>query len=232
MIAIGQGAKKVVDDQISTMGTNVVSVMSNFTNTQSTARQAAGSGNTLEEEDVDAILDKVDGVLYASPVYNTFGQLKYGNNNWRGRIMGVDVDYFLIRDMKMESGDFFYPSEVESGAKVCVLGKTVADNLFVGEDPVGKIMRIRNIPFTVKGVLKSKGQGTMGNDQDDIVLAPFTTTSTRLIGHRWRFLTIIVSAVSQERIPIVQEDISNLMQARHSGTTLSLIHISEPTRPY
>ncbi|HPB43605.1 MAG TPA: ABC transporter permease, partial [Candidatus Syntrophosphaera sp.] len=115
MIAIGQGAKKVVDDQISTMGTNVVSVMSNFTNTQSTARQAAGSGNTLEEEDVDAILDKVDGVLYASPVYNTFGQLKYGNNNWRGRIMGVDVDYFLIRDMKMESGDFFYPSEVESG---------------------------------------------------------------------------------------------------------------------
>ncbi|OQB92172.1 MAG: Macrolide export ATP-binding/permease protein MacB [Candidatus Cloacimonetes bacterium ADurb.Bin117] len=178
---------------------------------------------------MDAILDKVDGVLYASPVYNTFGQLKYGNNNWRGRIMGVDVDYFLIRDMKMESGDFFYPSEVESGAKVCVLGKTVADNLFVGEDPVGKIMRIRNIPFTVKGVLKSKGQGTMGNDQDDIVLAPFTTTSTRLIGHRWRFLTIIVSAVSQERIPIVQEDISNLMQARHSGTTAADFMVSSQT---
>ncbi len=172
MIAIGQGAKKVVDDQISTMGTNVVSVMSNFTNTQSTARQAAGSGNTLEEDDVDAIRDQVDGVLYASPVYNTFGQLKYGSNNWRGRVLGVDVDYFLIRDMRMESGDFFYPSEVENGAKVCVLGKTVADNLFVGEDPVGKIMRIRNIPFTVKGVLKSKGQSTMGNDQDDIVLAP------------------------------------------------------------
>ena len=229
MIAIGQGAKKVVDDQISTMGTNVISVMSNFTNTQSTARQAAGSGNTLEEGDVDAIRNQVDGVLYASPVYNTWGQLKFGSNNWRGRIMGVDVDYFLIRDMQMESGDFFYPSEVENGAKVCVLGKTVADNLFVGEDPVGKIMRIRNIPFTVKGVLRSKGQSTSGNDQDDIVLAPYSTTSTRLIGARWRFLTIIVSAVSQERIPIVQEDISNLMQGRHSGTTAADFMVSSQT---
>jgi putative ABC transport system permease protein len=143
--------------------------------------------------------------------------------------MGVDVDYFLIRDMQMESGDFFYPSEVENGAKVCVLGKTVADNLFVGEDPVGKIMRIRNIPFTVKGVLRSKGQSTSGNDQDDIVLAPHSTTSTRLIGARWRFLTIIVSAVSQERIPIVQEDISNLMQGRHSGTTAADFMVSSQT---
>ncbi|MDD3144442.1 MAG: ABC transporter permease, partial [Candidatus Cloacimonetes bacterium] len=183
----------------------------------------------LEEGDVDAIRNQVDGVLYASPVYNTWGQLKFGSNNWRGRIMGVDVDYFLIRDMQMESGDFFYPSEVENGAKVCVLGKTVADNLFVGEDPVGKIMRIRNIPFTVKGVLRSKGQSTSGNDQDDIVLAPHSTTSTRLIGARWRFLTIIVSAVSQERIPIVQEDISNLMQGRHSGTTAADFMVSSQT---
>ncbi len=225
----GQGAKKVVDDQISTMGTNVVMVMSNFTNTQSTARQAAGSGNTLEEDDVDAIRHQVDGVLFASPVYNTWGQLKYGSNNWRGRIMGVDVDYFQIRDQQADSGDLFYPSEVENGAKVCVIGKTVADNLFVGEDPVGKIMRIRNIPFTVKGVLRSKGQSTMGNDQDDVVLTPYTTASTRLIGARWRFLTIIVSAESKERIPLVQSDISSLMQARHSGTTAADFVVSSQT---
>ncbi len=229
MIAIGQGAKKVVDDQINTMGTNVIMVMSNFSNTQGTARQAAGSGNTLEEDDVQAILDQVDGVLYASPVFNTFGQLKFGSNNWRGRIMGVDVDYFLIRDMQVESGDSFYSSEVENGAKVCVIGKTVADNLFAGADPVGKIMRIRNIPFTVKGVLKSKGQSTTGNDQDDIVITPHTTASTRLIGARWRFLTIVVSAESKERIPLVQEDISNLMQARHSGTKSDDFVVSSQT---
>jgi len=229
MIAIGQGAKKVVDDQISTMGTNVIMVMSNFTNTQSTARQSAGSGNTLEEEDVSAILDQVDGVLYASPVYNTFGQLKYGSNNWRGRIMGVNVDYFSIRDMVAESGDFFHSSEVENGAKVCVLGKTVADNLFNGVDPVDKIIRVRGIPFTVKGVLKSKGQSSMGQDQDDVVLAPYTTTSTRLIGHRWRFLTIAVSAESKDRIPMVQEDIKNVLLGRHRGTTEADFMISSQT---
>jgi putative ABC transport system permease protein len=229
MIAIGQGAKKVVDDQISSMGTNVIMVMSNFTNTQSTARQAAGSGNTLEEADVDAIRSQVDGVLYASPVYNTFGQLKYGSNNWRGRIMGVDMDYFQIRDMEIDNGETFYGSEVENGAKVCVIGKTIADNLFVGVDPVGKIMRIRNIPFTVKGVLKSKGQSTMGSDQDDVILTPYTTTVTRLIGARWRFLTIIVSAEAKERIPIVQEDILNLLIGRHSGTTADDFSVSSQT---
>ncbi|MBW6513683.1 MAG: ABC transporter permease [Candidatus Syntrophosphaera sp.] len=229
MIAIGQGAKKVVDDQISSMGTNVIMVMSNFTNTQSTARQAAGSGNTLEEGDVDAIRSQVNGVLYASPVYNTWGQLKHGSNNWRGRIMGVDVDYFQIRAMDVEEGDFFYSSDVESGAKVCMIGKTVANNLFAGIDPVGKIIRIRNIPFTVKGVLRSKGQSSMGADQDDVVLAPYTTTATRLIGARWRFMTIAVSAQSKDIIPMVQNDISNLLQGRHRGTTADDFVVSSQT---
>ncbi len=229
MIAIGQGAKKVVDDQISSMGTNVIMVMSNFTNTQNTARQSAGSGNTLEEADVDAIRDKVNGVLYVSPIYNTFGQLKYGNSNWRGRIMGVDVDYFRIRDMDIDNGDTFYSSEVENGEKVCVLGKTVADNLFAGIDPIGKIIRIRNIPVTVKGVLKSKGQSSMGSDQDDVVLLPYTTTETRFMGHRWIFMTIIVSAESKDMIPVVQDDILNVLQSRHSGTTKDDFVVSSQT---
>lgn len=219
MIAIGQGATKVVNDQISSMGTNVIMVMSNTSNTQSRARQAAGSGNLLDEGDVKAIQETIDGVLYVSPVYSTYGQLKYGSNNWRGSIAGADVDYFLIRDLSLEEGQYFYPSEVESGAKVCVIGKTVADNLFLGEDPVGKTMRIRHIPFTVKGVLKSKGASSMGMDQDDIVIAPYTTTVSRLIGQRWRFMTIMVSAVSKEKIPMVQEDIMNLLLTRHNGTT-------------
>ncbi len=229
MIAIGQGAKQVVDDQISSMGTNVIMVMSNFTNTQSTARQSAGTGNTLEESDVDAIRQQVNGILYVSPVYNTFGQIKYGSNNWRGRVMGVDVDFFQIRDMRVDEGEFFYSSEVENGAKVCVIGKTVADNLFAGVDPVGKVVRIRNIPFEVKGVLKAKGQSSMGNDQDDVVIAPYTTTATRLMGHRWRFLTIVVSAESKDRIPMVQEDISNLLQNRHRGTTSEDFSVNSQT---
>lgn len=229
MIAIGQGAKKVVDDQINSMGTNVIMVMSNFTNTQSTARQAAGSGNTLEEEDVTAIRARVQGVLYASPVYHTGGQIKYGSNNWRSEVNGVDVDYFMIRSLEMEGGDFFHSSDVDNGAKVCVIGKTVADNLFAGIDPVGKIIRIRNIPFTITGVLKSKGQNMMGSDQDDIVLAPYTTVTTRLMGHRWRFLTIIVSAESKERIPLVREDILSLLQGRHRGTTAEDFMVNSQT---
>jgi len=141
----------------------------------------------------------------------------------------VDVDYFQIRDLSMENGDTFYASDVESGTKVCVIGKTVADNLFAGIDPVGKVIRIRNIPFTVRGVLRSKGASASGMDQDDIVLAPFTTTSTRLMGHRWRFLTIFVSAESKERIPLVQEDILNLLQNRHRGTTADDFSVSSQT---
>jgi putative ABC transport system permease protein len=229
MIAIGEGAKRVVDDQISGMGTNVIMVMSNFSNSRSTARSAAGSGNILEEADVDAIRSQVDGVLNVSPIYNTYGQLKYENNNWRARVMGVDVDYFQIRNLEMESGQYFYSSDVESGAKVCVIGRTIADNLFAGLDPVGETIRIRNIPFTVRGVLRAKGQTAMGSDQDDIILAPYTTTATRLMGHRWRFLMINVSAESKERIPLVQEDILNLLQMRHQGTTSEDFVVSSQT---
>jgi len=217
MLAIGQGAKKIVEDQVNSMGTNVIMVFSNFS--QSTVRQAAGGGNLLEIEDVEAIQNQLDGILYATPVYNSFGQLKYEGNNWRTGIMGVDADFFFIRDMQVSSGELFHSSDVENGAKVCVIGKTVADNLFGDVDPVDKIIRIRNIPFTVKGVLKSKGQSVMGNDQDDTVIAPYTTVYTRLLGHRWRNMTILVSASSRDVIHIVQQDIMDLLQTRHRGTT-------------
>ncbi|MGI6198543.1 MAG: ABC transporter permease [Candidatus Cloacimonadaceae bacterium] len=219
MLAIGEGAKKIVEDQINSMGTNVIMVSSNFMSQQSNVRQAQGSGNLLEVEDVEAVKDDIDGVLYASPILNTWGRLKYENQNWRGGVMGVDVDYFNIRNMTAEQGELFYPSDVENSSKVCVIGKTIADNLFGDVDPVGKIMRIRNIPFTVKGVLKAKGENVMGMDQDDIVLVPHTTALTRLIGHRWRFMSMIVSAESKERIQMVQQDILELLQNRHRGTT-------------
>jgi len=217
MLAIGQGAKKIVEDQVNSMGTNVIMVYSNFS--QSSVRQAAGGGNLLDTKDVEAMRNQLDGVLYATPVYNTWGQLKFEGNNWRTGIMGVDADFFFIRDMKVSSGELFYPTDVENGAKVCVIGKTVADNLFADVDPVGKIIRIRNIPFTIKGVLEAKGQSVMGNDQDDTVIAPYTTVYQRLLGHRWRNMTILVSATSRDVIHIVQQDIMDLLQTRHRGTT-------------
>lgn len=219
MLAIGKGAQKIVEDQVNSMGTNVIMVTTNFMQSSSNVRQAAGTGNLLEVEDVDAIRDKVNKVLYASPVYNTWGQLKYEGNNWRTGIMGVDVDYFFIREMRVSQGELFHASEVESGAKVCVIGKTVADNLFNGIDPVDKIIRIRNIPFTVKGVLEAKGQNVMGMDQDDTVIAPYTTTYTRLLGQRWRNMMVLVSAQSKDDIPLVQQDILDMLQSRHRGTT-------------
>jgi len=219
MLAIGQGAKKIVEDQIDSMGTNVIIVTVNFSQSSSNVRQAAGSGSLLELADVDAIRQQVSGVLYTSPVYNSGGQLKYESKNWRTGIMGVDVDYFFIRKMDISAGELFNASDVDNGAKVCVIGKTVADNLFGDIDPVGKIMRIRNIPFTIKGVLVAKGQNAMGNDQDDIVLAPYSTVYDRLLGQHWRNMMIMASAASKEDIPVVQQDILDLLQARHRGTT-------------
>ncbi len=219
MLAIGQGAKKLVEDQIDSMGTNVIIVSVNFSRSSSNVSQGAGTGSLLELSDALAIRDQIEGTLYTTPVYTTGGQLKYESKNWRTGIWGVDADYFFIRNMSAASGELFNSSDVENGNKVCVIGKTVADNLFGDVDPVDKIIRIRNIPFKVKGVLESKGQNAMGGDQDDTVLAPYSTVYARLLGQRWRNMMIMVSAESKEQIPIVQQDILDLLQARHRGTT-------------
>lgn len=227
MLAIGQGAKTIVEEQVNSMGTNVIMVNSNFSRTS--VRQAAGGGNLLNVEDVKAIRDQLEGVLYASPIYNSWGQLKYEGNNWRGSVMGVDADYFFIRDMNASSGDLFFYSDVENATKVCVIGKTVADNLFIDQDPVGKIIRIRNIPFKVQGVLSAKGQSVMGQDQDDIVIAPYTTVYQRLLGSHWRVMSILVSATSRENIHLVQQNIMDLLQARHRGSTSEEFVVSSQT---
>ncbi|MFA7640816.1 MAG: ABC transporter permease, partial [Candidatus Cloacimonadaceae bacterium] len=122
MLAIGQGAQKIVEDQVNSMGTNVIMAYSNFSGTA--VRQAAGGGNLITVDDVEAMRE-LDGLLYATPVYNSWGQLKYEGQNWRGSITGVDADYFFIRNMSIAEGDFFYGSDVENGNKVCVIGKTV-----------------------------------------------------------------------------------------------------------
>jgi len=218
MLAIGHGAKQIVEEQVNSMGTNVIMVSTSFSQA-GTVRQAAGGGSLLSVADVEAIREHVKGALYVSPVYNSWGQLKYEGKNWRTGVMGVDADYFFIRDMRTSSGELFFPTDVERGAKVCVIGKTVADNLFGDIDPVDKIIRVRNIPFVVKGVLEAKGQNVMGMDQDDTVLAPYTTVYSRLLGQRWRNMMILVSAHSRDAIQVVQQDILDLLQSRHRGTS-------------
>jgi putative ABC transport system permease protein len=219
MLAIGQGAKKIVDDQISSMGTNVLTISSNFSSSRTAVRAEAGTGTMLKIDDVDAIREEVKGVRYASPIVRTWGQLKYSNQNWRSSIIGADVDYFYIRDMEAEQGGFFNSSEVRSGHKVCVIGQTVAAGLFGDEDPIDKVIRIRNVPVTVIGVLKSKGQSVMGGDQDDVVIAPYTMVLTRLMGDRRPMMMINVSAESKDVMPMVQQDIISLLQRRHRDTT-------------
>jgi putative ABC transport system permease protein len=219
MLAIGQGAKKIVDDQINSMGTNVLTISSNWGSTRSTARAEQGTGTLLKVDDVDAIRSQIKGVRYASPIVRSWGQLKFGNQNWRSSIIGADIDYFYIRDMQLDKGNFFNSSEVRSGYKVVVIGQTVATNLFGDDDPINKVIRIRNIPVTVIGVLKSKGQNVMGDDQDDVVIAPYTMVLTRFMGDHRPMMMINVSAESRDIMPNVQQDIINLLQTRHRDTT-------------
>jgi putative ABC transport system permease protein len=133
--------------------------------------------------------------------------------------MGVNTDYFFIRNYDIEEGQFFTASEVRSGAKVCVIGKTVADALFPDESPVGKTLRMRNIPLRVVGVLKEKGQSAISGDQDDIVLLPYTTVISRFTGHRAPFVTIQLSTVSKEAMPIVQREIRSLLVSRNRNSS-------------
>lgn len=218
MLAIGQGAKRIVEDQISSMGTNVITVMSNF-NSRTVVRQEAGSGNALKIEDIDAIVEYVPGINYISPVIRTFAQLKYKSYNWRAAGYGVDTDYFFIRNYDIEDGQLFTANEIRTGAKICVIGKTIADNLFPDENPVGKTIRMRNIPVKVVGVLKPKGQSAIGGDLDDIILLPYTTVLTRFTGRRQPFITINVSTASKELIPIVQKEIMSLLLSRNRTAT-------------
>lgn len=213
MVAIGQGAQASVDAQISSLGSNVLLVFPSAT-TRGGVSAGFGSGTTLTEEDGEAIKDQCPAVAYLSPQIRMGSQVVYGNLNWATSVQGGSPDYFAIRDWRIQSGDFFTEQDVRGATKVCLLGQTVVQQLFQYEDPIGKTVRIRNIPFRVVGTLRAKGQNMMGQDQDDIIVVPYTTLQKRLMGHTrtWGFL---VSAVSKDRIDEAQQQITDLLRARH-----------------
>ncbi|MCL2063126.1 MAG: ABC transporter permease [Candidatus Cloacimonetes bacterium] len=217
MLAIGQGAKRLIEDQIQSVGTNVITIMTNFQ--RSAVRTETGEANRLSLQDLDAIIEQVPGINYITPVIGTGGQLRYRSLNWRTRGFGVDTDYFFIRNYDMDEGEMFSNLDVERGAKVIVLGKTIADHFFPEEDPIGKLIRHRNTPVRVVGVLSSKGQSTLGGDLDDIYLMPYTTVLQRYINRRFPNMTIYVSTVSRQVIPFVQRDITQVLLSRYSNST-------------
>jgi putative ABC transport system permease protein len=181
---------------------------------QAGVRTSAGSAVMLTEDDATAISRECPAVQYLSPGSMAGGQVIAGNLNWSTAIQGVGGDYLTIRDWSLEYGEFFTDQDIKGAAKVCVLGRTVADNLFPDSSPVDQTIRIRNVPFKVTGVLSKKGQNAMGQDQDDVIIAPYTTVIRRL-SHWPNLRFILVSAASMNDMTTAQTQITELLRMRH-----------------
>jgi len=213
MLAIGQGAEYSVQQQIDALGTNVLIVFPG-SQQQGGLRSGAGTMTTLTEEDAATIQRECPAVAFVSPGTRSGGQVIAGNLNWGTGIEGCGADYLEIRKWGVDYGEYFTESDVKAATKVCLLGKTVSDALFPESSPVGQNVRIRNVPFKVIGVLAKKGQNAMGQDQDDIILAPYTTVLRRL-SHYPYLRYIVVSATSPTNINAAQSQVSELLRMRH-----------------
>jgi putative ABC transport system permease protein len=213
MVAIGEGAKSTIRAQISALGTNVLVVLPG-SNIQGGVRGGFGNVNTLVDSDARAMVRELRSVAYASPVMRRQDQLIAGNLNWGTLVQGVAPEFQQIRDWQIDSGRFLHDGDMDSAAKVVVIGKTVARQLFGADDPIDAVIRIRNIPFRVVGTLAAKGQTGQGTDQDDTVMIPYTTMQKRLMRITW-VQSIVVRAVSAERVQEAQEQITLLLRQRH-----------------
>jgi putative ABC transport system permease protein len=213
VVGIGEGARLQAENQLKSLGTNFLMVIPGSV-TSSGARAGFGASSKLSEDDVDAIRREVSTVSYVSASIRTVAQVIYGNQNWSTSIQGAQVDWPLVRSWNLASGQFFTDQDDHAASKVCVLGQTVVTNLFGDEDPVGKTIRIKNIPFKVNGVLESKGGSTQGQDQDDLVVAPYETVRKKLMGTT-AVGQILVSAASDELVTRAQEEITALLRQRH-----------------
>ena len=215
MMSIGQGAQMSVQQSISDMGSNLFIVLSGATNTGGT-RSASGTGHTLTTEDADAIRE-LDNVAAVSPIAQKTMQLVYGAQNWNTQVLGSTPDVLATRSWRINEGAAFSDADVRSTLRVAIVGKTVVENLFHGESPVGKTMSVGNIPFTVVGVLAEKGQSMDGRDQDDTVIIPLTTAQRKVFGTRFAgsVKMMMVQATSEEAMPQVERDITALLRQRH-----------------
>ncbi len=216
MVALGQGASGMIQRQISSMGRNLLLIMPGAASSRGFS-WGAGSVMTLTPEDGEAILKEVPAVRAITPVVRTRAQIIYGSLNWvPSSIEGVSPAFLDVRDWSVEEGSFFAEGNVLSAHKVCVLGRTIVDNLFGGESPVGHQIRIKNMPFLVVGVLSRKGTNAMGRDQDDTVLMPWTTVKKALQGSAFNNVdTLLASAASAESLEEATREITRLLRQRH-----------------
>jgi putative ABC transport system permease protein len=215
MVSIGQGAQATVQAQIESMGTNLLFVSAGAQNVGGVRSGTGDAGtNTLTVEDLEAIRREVPSVSMVSPVVNARAQFVAGNQNWSTSLQGVAEQFPEIRKWAVASGDFFTDADVRSAARVVVLGQTIADNLFPGQDPLGQTVRVSNMPFRVVGVMARKGQDPQGRDQDDAAFAPYTSVQKKLLGST-RVQIAYVSAISQDATYTAQSQITQLLRQRH-----------------
>ena len=212
-VAIGQGASQQVQQQIQSLGTNVMMVFAGSVNTGG-VHMGNGATKTLTADDAQAVLQHVQGVTMVSPMVQSTVQVVNGNQNWLTRGSGSSQDFPQIRNWPVISGSFFSQRDVDMAADVCVLGKTVATQLFGDQDPVGQMIRVQNLPFRILGVLQEKGQNPNGQDQDDILFIPFTTVQKKISGISWIQMMMVATA-SQDLNPSVQNGIAALLRQRH-----------------
>jgi len=214
MVSLGQGAQQQVQQQIASMGTNMLIVSAGSQNTGG-LRGGAGTTTTLTPDDVQAILRDAPAVHAASPSVTASVTLVFGNQNWTTRAEGTNTSYSEIRNRGVSSGEFFTDADVTSAARVAVIGQTLANNLYPGMDPVGQTLRVRNLPFRVVGVLAARGQSQFGQDQDDTLLMPYTTAMKKLLSTTY-IPTAYVSAVSSEATTAAESQIGEILRARHN----------------
>ncbi len=213
MVGVGNGAKSQVEAQIATLGKDMVLVFSGSM-TSGGARGGWGAAGTLKVDDADAIAREVPGVTMVSPELRAYAQVAAGNQNWYTGVLGESADYFEMREWALVSGATFSEQDIRSANKVAVIGQTTAQQIFGEDDPVGQVIRVRNVPFVITGLLKSKGLSLMGSDQDDVLVIPYTTAMKRLTGEV-KLRSINVQAANGKVMPQVEQQIASLLRQRH-----------------
>ena len=214
MLAIGQGSKASIKSNIAEMGSNMIMIHPGA-DMRGGVRQDASSMETLKQTDYQAIKDECNYISAISPTVSSNGQWINGNNNTQSSIYGVNQDYLTIRQLKIADGEMFTDTDIKAAAKACILGQTVVDYLFPdGSDPIGRVVRFNSIPFRVIGVLQKKGYNSMGMDQDDLVLAPYTTVMKRILAQTY-LSEIVCSAITEEASEPAQDQISQILRRTH-----------------
>jgi putative ABC transport system permease protein len=218
MLAIGEGARREVAEQLKSLGTNLILVLPG-TVTAGGVRLSSGSRNTLSETDAQAIRSEIAGVVAAAATLRGSGQAVYGNQNWATQLYGIDADYLVARDWAVASGRAFDETDLRGGAKVALVGQTVAQMLFGGTDPTGQTVRVKGVPLTIVGLLGSKGQNAMGQDQDDIILIPIGSARGRILGQaqgRLRSVNSITVKMADGRdMQAAEAEVKTLLRQRH-----------------